>query len=137
MALKYFNYKNMKKFIKILYSIYSILLFLPVRVLAACQSQAGGSGTTPGNGSYQLSNPLCINSLNQLLTDVISIFVKIGSIVVVLFIIYAGLQYVLAQGNPTKIEKAHNTFKYTIIGALIVIGAQVIVDLVTHTVNSL
>ena len=43
----------------------------------------------------------------------------------------------MAQGEPEKLTDAKNTFKYTIIGALIIIGAQTIIAIVKSIISGL
>ncbi|MBI4086552.1 hypothetical protein HY416_01065 [Candidatus Kaiserbacteria bacterium] len=52
-------------------------------------------------------------------------------------IMYSGFLYVTAQGKPDQITKATKAFTWTIIGAVIVLGAQVLLTIITNTVHSL
>ena len=52
-------------------------------------------------------------------------------------IIWVGFMFVAAQGNSEKISKARTALLWTIIGGLILIGAQAIALLVQATASSL
>jgi hypothetical protein len=61
----------------------------------------------------------------------------VSYVVIAFFLIVSGFKFVTAQGSEDKITDAKNTFKYTIIGALIIIGAQVIIDIVKSIISGL
>ncbi len=93
-------------------------------------------------GSFQqctsgLCNPLKVKSIHDLLTNILSFVVKIGTVIVVLMLVVTGFKFVIAQGNPTELEKAKKMLLWTLIGALIILGAQTISLMVQATVNSL
>jgi len=97
--------------------------------------------------SYALADSMAVNltdfnPINQtdiygLISAVLSFVVKIGAVVVVFFIIYAGFQFVTAQGNEEKITTARKSFMWTIIGALILLGAMTLSGVVCNTANQL
>jgi len=58
-------------------------------------------------------------------------------IVVACFLIWSGFKFVTAQGNESKITSAKTTFYWTIIGALIVMGAQTLSSVFQETLKSL
>ncbi|MFA6278479.1 MAG: hypothetical protein WCS97_00080 [Candidatus Paceibacterota bacterium] len=92
-----------------------------------------------------LINPLkgidCSSSngdcLMAFLNSILKFVVRIGAIAVVLMLVYIGFLYVKAQGNPGKLEEAHKALLWTVIGALILLGAQAIQISITATVQAL
>lgn len=82
-------------------------------------------------------NPIDQTDIYGLISAVLSFVVKIGAVVVVFFIIYAGFQFVTAQGSEDKISSAKKSFMWTIIGALILLGAMTLSDVVCNTANQL
>jgi heme/copper-type cytochrome/quinol oxidase subunit 2 len=110
------------------YSIIAILLFLPSKIFAQV-----------GNMNVNLSgaNPIKANDIYGLVSAILDFVVKIGAVVVVFFIIYAGFQFVTAQGSEDKISKAKTTFFWTIVGALILLGALTLSNVVCNTANQL
>ena len=97
-------------------------------------AQSGG-----GSVSYTVKNPLGpnIDTLPELVALVLSAAVQIGVPVVALGIIYSGFLFVKAQGKPEDIKTAREAFYWTIIGAMIVLGAFVILGIIQGTVDQL
>ncbi len=89
------------------------------------------------NGENGLCNPLKVKSIQGLLTAVLSFIVKIGSIIIVLMLVLTGFKFVLAQGNSDKLAKAREMLMWTLIGALIILGAQAISAGIQSTINAI
>lgn len=75
-------------------------------------------------------------------TDLIRIILEnivfpIGSVVAVLYIIYAGFKFVTAQGKPEKLDDAKKTLMYALIGTAILLGAWVITEIIQATIVEL
>lgn len=83
-----------------------------------------------------LDNPLAIDDIQDLFEAVLTAFIIICIPFVVFFIIFAGFQYVTAQGSPEKIKSASRSLTYAIIGAVIIAGAIAIATIVGSTVRS-
>lgn len=96
-----------------------------------------GSGNTSSGGGSGLSNPLTSNSLSELLTKILGFVKTIGGIVVVLMLVYVGFLFVTAQGNEEKIRSARDALFWTVIGALILLGATAIQAGIAATVQNL
>jgi heme/copper-type cytochrome/quinol oxidase subunit 2 len=88
-------------------------------------------------GPTKFPNPIQATSLSGLLRDLLKIVIALGAIVVVFFLILAGFKYVTARGDTKQIESAHATLTWTVIGGMVVLGAQVIADAIQGTVNEL
>lgn len=84
-----------------------------------------------------LTNPLKVKSLADLYTSILKIIVEIGYVVAGFFILLSGFKFVTAQGNESKIEDAKKTFYGTIIGTVIVIGANVIFAILKGVITGL
>jgi len=82
-------------------------------------------------------NPITQTDIYGLISAILGFVVKIGAVVVVFFIIYAGFQFVTAQGSEDKISSAKKSFMWTIIGALILLGAMTLSDVVCNTADQL
>lgn len=104
-----------------------------------------GNGTTVSTPSFTLQNPLCNKSSNKtckfdsvggLLQGFIEIFTYLIILFAVLALIWTGLQYVLARGNPDEMKRLSNQLLYIVIGTAIVIGAGVIIDIVINTLSA-
>jgi hypothetical protein len=108
---------------------------------AAGPANTGGSsaGAGPTNPSTTLINPLGsgITDLPSLINAIMDFVVKIGAIVVIFMLVYVGFLFVMAQGNEQKIKDARRALLYTVIGALILLGAKVIAEGIRATVQAL
>lgn len=120
--MKKINYQKIAGFVTAL-----SLLLLP-----AVFSFAAG----PANAT--IDNPLGANntSLNDLLIKIMRIVTTVGSIVVVFFIIYSGFKFVTAGDSDSDRTKAKDIFYATIIGAAILLGANVIATIIVGTVEN-
>ncbi len=97
----------------------------------------GGTAGTNSGGSTKLANPLKVNTIQELLNLILQVVVTLAVPIIVLFIIYSGFLYVTAQGKPEAIKKATTAFTWTIIGGVIVLGASLLLTVITNTVNAL
>ena len=107
----------------------------------AAQNEGGGSsgGTQTGGGnSGGLINPLGnTKTLDGLLGKVLDAIIAIGVVVITIMLVYCGFLFVVAQGNEEKIRTARSALLWTIIGALILLGAKVIAEVISNTVKAL
>lgn len=93
------------------------------------------SGTNTG---ITLINPLNAGtSLDALLGGILDIVIRIGTVVVILMIVYVGFLFVAAQGNDAKLIAARKALLWTLVGALILLGAKAIQVGITATVRAL
>lgn len=113
----------------------AILLFLAAPV-AGVLAQTPGSGNT-GQTDIRLVNPLKADSFSGLLTDILDFVVQIGTVVVILMIVYVGFMFVVARGNDGKISEARQALLWTLVGALILLGAKAISLGIQATVQAL
>lgn len=65
------------------------------------------------------------------------VILPVGSVVVVIMIIYSGFLFVMAQGNETKLSSAKKAFMYAVIGTLILLGSWVIANAIKGTICAL
>lgn len=78
------------------------------------------------------------DSLSELITTVLNnVVMPIAAVVVVIWIVWAGFTFVMAQGNPKKIEEAQQRLLWSLIGAGILLGAAGISAVVQNTVGAL
>lgn len=113
-----------------------LLLASPFFVFAAGD---GGDNVNPPGSENTLINPLGANgaTLEGFLNGILDIVIRIGSIVVVVMLVYVGYLFVAAQGKPAEIEAARKALLYTIVGALILLGAKAIAVGIRATVQAL
>ena len=76
-------------------------------------------------------------SLESFLNNILDFIIRIGAIIVVLMLVYVGFLFVVARGDPTKITTARQALLWTVVGALILLGAVAIKDGIIATMNAL
>ena len=102
----------------------------------------GNGGTETGGGTETpdptlLVNPLKVDSLEGLLTLILEAVIDIGTIILVLAIVYVGFKFVIAQGSEEKIREARSALVWTVIGGLILLGANAIMLVIRETAANL
>ncbi len=101
---------------------------------------SGAGKTCTSNGSDvngKICNPIKATSINNLLSDIMTVVKFVAGIILVIFFIYAGLKYVLARGDVGKIEEATRMLTWTAVGGAILLGAEVIQKLLYNTISTL
>ncbi len=94
-----------------------------------------GPDTQPTGG---LVNPLNgINSLPEFLRAILGGVVQIGTIVLIMMLVYVGFLFVAARGNAEKLQGAKSALVWTVIGGLILLGATSIQLVIEGTVKSI
>ena len=114
---------------------YSVALFgilIPARFVGA-----EDGAVIQSLGDVTISNPIGPDSIEVLIEKILAIIIAIGTPIAVLFLIYSGFKFVWARGNPTEIGKARETFMWTIVGIVILLGAQVLSVIVKGTITEL
>jgi uncharacterized membrane protein len=88
--------------------------------------------------TLQIGNPLGDNvGFLSLFDKVLDGLILLATPIVIVMVIYAGFQFVTAQGNVTKLETAKRAIAYALIGALILLGAAAISALIQSSIESL
>ncbi len=121
---------------------FGILMLMPILSFAQGMppvSPSGGTSYTP----VKIDNPFDCKgvspcTLMTLITTILSsIVMPIASVAVVVWIVWAGFQFVLAQGNEKKITDAKQNLLWSLVGAGILLGAAAISAVVETTVKAL
>ncbi len=121
----------MKYLITTLSSVFTaVALLYPRAVLFAITARG------PSN-SVGLRNPISSDSLADFFAKFLGILVQVGFPIIILAIIYTGFLFVKAQGNPEELQTAKRAFLWTIVGAIILLGASAISVLIQGTVNEI
>ncbi len=84
-----------------------------------------------------LVNPIEANDFQEFLAKVIHIMYLIGIPITAIMIIWSGFLFVTAGGDTGKIKTARETFLWTVVGAAILLGAEVISSALIETVKKL
>lgn len=124
---------RLKKFIKI--EILAAAIFLTLFTAVGISSAAGfikdsvrtnisGDAQTVGIAAgYETGDD---NSALTLVQTVINIFLSIIGVLLLVYIIYAGYNWLTAQGEEEKVTRAKETIQRAVIGAIIIIAAYAI-----------
>jgi hypothetical protein len=100
--------------------------------------QGGGSSGLQGGGSSgSIWNPLGDRSLQQVFANILQFIATVAVPIVVFMIVYAGFKLVMAQGNSEELKSAKKMIMYVIIGGLIILGANILANVVRNTVNNI
>lgn len=113
-------------FKKIKINYYLILLYLMSPSILYAQTESSGD-------RYLFENPIDADSFQELIKDLFDAIIQIGYVFVVMALLYAGFKFVMAQGNPEELSKAKKIFLYTVIGGVILLGSQIIAEVVCNT----
>jgi heme/copper-type cytochrome/quinol oxidase subunit 2 len=99
---------------------------------------AGGSPPVRSSGG-KLKNPLSpeFSTISGFLKGMLDVVVTIATPIVVLMLVYSGFLFVKAQGKPEELAKAKQAIMWTIIGAVVVLGASVLASAIEGTVDDL
>ncbi len=102
---------------------YLLTVFLFAPYVAAAQKLAA---PTPGGGA----------TLEEFIRLLIKIVQSVGIPFLVVALVYSGFVLVTAKDNEAQISKAKIWILWTIVGAAIILSAQVIADVVYGTAKS-
>lgn len=105
--------------------------------VAYADSSVNNTGTmliNPLSSTQCAGNGTCLMEFLQKIVDFI---IKIGSVVIILMMVFIGFKFVTAQGDPGEIGKAREMLLYTVIGALLLLGAKAISLGIEATVRAL
>lgn len=98
------------------------------------------NSTTHNSGNSvlpKITNPLKkeFSDIPSLIKGLVDIILRLATILAVLALVWVGLKFILAQGNPTEIAKARQALWWVIIGIAILFGAQIIVEIIKGTLS--
>lgn len=83
-------------------------------------------------------NPLGTGSnIYTFVYNILDFVVKVGTVIVIFMVIYSGFLFIKAQGDSSAISEAKQTFFWTVIGGVVLIGARALASVVCNTAASL
>lgn len=96
--------------------------------------QGGGSGGQGGGAGGQTQPvfqlpagaPITLSELEAIIDRIVRVLIRLSVVVLVIVLIWSGIAYATAGTSTKRLEYAKNTFKYGIIGALVILGVGVI-----------
>lgn len=86
-----------------------------------------------------VNNPLnrAFSTIPDLIAGFLKALVMVALPIISLFIVYTGFLFVKARGNPKDLATAKKAFFYVMIGAILILGAWLIANLLGNTVSQL
>ncbi|MEV0158428.1 pilin, partial [Micromonospora sp. NPDC050686] len=63
-----------------------------------------------------VSQPLAVNSINQVISNITAWVMGILAIVATMFLVIGGLRYMAAGGDPAQVEQAKSNVKSALVG---------------------
>lgn len=124
----------MKKTLSGIKAAIALAALTPVFAFAQTSPNNPQSPSTQASGG--LVNPLSVSTLDGFLTAILNGIVQIGTIILIMMLVYVGFLFVAARGNAEKLQGAKSALVWTVIGGLILLGATAIQLVITGTVNS-
>lgn len=87
--------------------------------------------------AWEIPNPFAGDDLDAILRNIADFVIKIGIPLLILAIVVIGFMFVSAQGSEEKLRKAKGAFFWLIIGAVIILGARIIADIISNIADEL
>ena len=116
----------------------TVVFFVPILVSAQPFVSEPDYFVSEPSDSVRLANPLGdIDSFPKLIKAVLDAAFIIGLPIAVLFIVFAGLRFVWARGNESKLTSAKNNLLYTVIGIAVFFGAWTLATIIESTIAAL
>jgi hypothetical protein len=106
-----------------------LFVFAVTPVTPPPSTQISGTINNPFKGGNDL-----MSFISTILSNVV---MPIAAVAVVIWIVWAGFTFVLAQGKEAEITKAKSRLLWSLIGAGILLGAVAIAEVVKNTVGAL
>ena len=89
------------------------------------------------NSGKNILNPLGTSNILTFITQIIEIILVIAVPVIVLYIMYGGWVLVMAQGKPAEITRGNNIILWALIGGVLILGVNIIIEIIQSTVDAL
>ncbi len=107
---------------------------LPLFVLSVAVVAHGQTTCTSGSC---LNNPTGNLTVQSFLSSAFTGLVKVSLPIITVFIVYSGFLFVTAQGRPAQLEVAKRNFFFVLLGALLILSAWILANIIGGTVTNL
>jgi len=88
------------------------------------------------DGTTVLENPLNIDSIEDLIQNIVDWIFKIALIVAPLMIIIGAFIFLTSGGNMEKVTQGKNIIKWSVIGLAIIVGSKAIIALIKNIIGA-
>ena len=92
---------------------------------------------TPNMHIFSLGNIVEYDSFNSLISAFIKGIVAVSTPIIILILVYAGFQFVVAQGNQEKLQQAKRNLLWVFVGIMIVVSLTIIKNIISDTSKKL
>ena len=79
--------------------------------------------------------PITVGTIDAIIAWIKDAIYPIGIFLVTAYIFYAGIKYMMAGADTTKVEEARNTLKYAVVGGFVIMGVYVIIEILKRIVS--
>lgn len=86
---------------------------------------------TTGSGGYQGIN-LTIKGVFGIITGLACWFTRFALMIIVVYIIIYGIQFMNSRGNPEKFGEAKKSFTWGLVGVLVILGTYTIIATIAN-----
>jgi hypothetical protein len=69
-----------------------------------------------------------LTDIAVLLANIIQLLLALSGVLAIVFITWAGVQYAVSQGDPSKTKEAKNGITHAVVGLILASGAYLLVD---------
>ena len=83
----------------------------------------GGGGTSSSTNTTTFSNPITSNSIDEVLTSLLTALSGLVVTLAIIFIVLGGILYMMSAGDPGMIKRAKDCWLFSVIGLAIVVAA--------------
>ena len=92
---------------------------------------------TPFFAAAAIQSPTDLTDLGSVIAAVVNIVQVLLIMATTLYLLYAGLMFVTARGEPSKITAARDALLWGMVGAALILAARVIVTTLQTSVTSI
>lgn len=76
-----------------------------------------------------------LGCLSQIVANLVTVSLMFLGLITLLFLLWGAFQFVISKGDPKAIEKARGVMTYAVIGAALVLGSFVLLNVVFTALN--
>ncbi len=88
-----------------------------------------------GSGADCVPTLTGLNDIWLIVLAIIEMLLRLAAIAAIVFIVYAGIRFITARGNPDKINSARTAIQDALVGLVIAIVATALVSFVAGRIN--
>ena len=78
---------------------------------------------------------LTIQDVLRIITGLACWITRVALVLIVVAVVYFGVKFLMAQGDPTKLTNAKNSFLWGLVGILVILGTYTIIATVAYNLG--